>query len=51
MPPMPRLAEVLAMGCWTPVETFGIDEGDWQATLMEADGSVFSRATCRRAGG
>src|SRR6185312_2116361 len=24
-----RLAEVLAMGCWTPVETFGIDAGDW----------------------
>jgi UDP-N-acetylmuramate: L-alanyl-gamma-D-glutamyl-meso-diaminopimelate ligase len=21
----PRLAEVLAMGCWTPVETFGLD--------------------------
>ncbi|MGH8214193.1 MAG: UDP-N-acetylmuramate:L-alanyl-gamma-D-glutamyl-meso-diaminopimelate ligase, partial [Rhodanobacteraceae bacterium] len=26
-----RLAEVLAMGCWTPVETFGIDMGDWRA--------------------
>ncbi|TAL85686.1 MAG: UDP-N-acetylmuramate:L-alanyl-gamma-D-glutamyl-meso-diaminopimelate ligase, partial [Rhodanobacter sp.] len=26
-----RLAEVLAMGCWTPVETFGIGAGDWQA--------------------
>ena len=37
-----RLAEVLAMGCWTPVETFGIDAGDWQATLIEADGSVFA---------
>ncbi len=36
-----RLAEVLAMGCWTPVETFGIGCGDWQATLVEADGSVF----------
>lgn len=36
------LAEVLAMGCWTPVETFGIDKGDWRATLLEADGSVFS---------
>ena len=36
-----RLAEVLAMGCWTPVETFGIGRGDWQATLMEADGSAF----------
>ncbi len=37
-----RLAEVLAMGCWTPVETFGIGRGDWQATMVEADGSVFT---------
>jgi UDP-N-acetylmuramate: L-alanyl-gamma-D-glutamyl-meso-diaminopimelate ligase len=37
-----RLAEVLAMGCWTPVETFGIGCGDWRATLVEADGSVFT---------
>jgi UDP-N-acetylmuramate: L-alanyl-gamma-D-glutamyl-meso-diaminopimelate ligase len=37
-----RLAEVLAMGCWTPVETFGIGCGDWQATLIEADGSAFT---------
>ncbi|WP_266159744.1 UDP-N-acetylmuramate:L-alanyl-gamma-D-glutamyl-meso-diaminopimelate ligase [Dyella silvatica] len=36
------LAEVLAMGCWTPVETFGIGKGDWRATLLEADGSAFS---------
>ncbi|MFK2878529.1 UDP-N-acetylmuramate:L-alanyl-gamma-D-glutamyl-meso-diaminopimelate ligase [Rhodanobacter hydrolyticus] len=36
-----RLAEVLAMGCWTPVETFGIGQGDWRAELIEADGSVF----------
>jgi UDP-N-acetylmuramate: L-alanyl-gamma-D-glutamyl-meso-diaminopimelate ligase len=36
-----RLAEVLAMGCWTPVESFGIGRGDWQATLVEADGSAF----------
>ncbi|HUH56030.1 MAG TPA: UDP-N-acetylmuramate:L-alanyl-gamma-D-glutamyl-meso-diaminopimelate ligase, partial [Rhodanobacter sp.] len=37
-----RLAEVLAMGCWTPVETFGIGCGDWQASLIEADGSAFA---------
>jgi UDP-N-acetylmuramate: L-alanyl-gamma-D-glutamyl-meso-diaminopimelate ligase len=37
-----RLAEVLAMGCWTPVETFGIGRGDWQATLIEPDGSAFT---------
>ncbi len=42
-----RLAEVLAMGCWTPVETFGIGDGDWRATLIEADGSAF---TVHRAG-
>jgi UDP-N-acetylmuramate: L-alanyl-gamma-D-glutamyl-meso-diaminopimelate ligase len=36
-----RLAEVLAMGCWTPVETFGIDAGDWRARLLDADGSAF----------
>jgi UDP-N-acetylmuramate: L-alanyl-gamma-D-glutamyl-meso-diaminopimelate ligase len=29
-----RLAEVLAMGCWTPVETFGLD-----ASLIAATGS------------
>ena len=42
-----RLAEVLAMGCWTPVETFGIGRGNWQATLIETDGSAF---TVHRAG-
>ncbi|MBE1160397.1 UDP-N-acetylmuramate:L-alanyl-gamma-D-glutamyl-meso-diaminopimelate ligase [Dyella acidiphila] len=36
------LAEVLAMGCWTPVESFGIGRGDWQAQLLAADGSAFS---------
>ena len=37
-----RLAEVLAMGCWTPVETFGIGQGDWQAELIAADGTHFA---------
>ncbi|MGB0133287.1 UDP-N-acetylmuramate:L-alanyl-gamma-D-glutamyl-meso-diaminopimelate ligase [Dokdonella sp.] len=36
-----RLAEVLAMGCWSPVETFGIESGNWQARLLESDGSAF----------
>ncbi len=36
-----RLDEVLAMGCWTPVERFGIDVGDWRARLLAADGSAF----------
>ncbi|HET7358764.1 MAG TPA: UDP-N-acetylmuramate:L-alanyl-gamma-D-glutamyl-meso-diaminopimelate ligase, partial [Rhodanobacteraceae bacterium] len=37
----PRLAEVLAMGCWTPVETFGVGRGDWRARLLQPDGSHF----------
>jgi UDP-N-acetylmuramate: L-alanyl-gamma-D-glutamyl-meso-diaminopimelate ligase len=36
-----HLAEVLAMGVWTPVETFGIDRGHWRARLLVADGSAF----------
>jgi len=38
----PRLDEVLAMGCWTPVERFGFGEGNaWRARLVEPDGSAF----------
>jgi len=37
-----RLKEVLAMGCWTPVETFGIDAGDWRARMIQPDGSAFA---------
>ncbi|MDB6163818.1 MAG: mpl [Xanthomonadaceae bacterium] len=39
-----RLAQVLAMGCWTPVERFGLDGGDyrWTAQLINADGSAFA---------
>ena len=37
-----HLAEVLAMGCWTPVERFGFDPGlEWHAELVNADGSAF----------
>jgi UDP-N-acetylmuramate: L-alanyl-gamma-D-glutamyl-meso-diaminopimelate ligase len=37
------LAEVLAMGCWTPVERFGIEgRFEWRARLVEADGSHFA---------
>jgi UDP-N-acetylmuramate: L-alanyl-gamma-D-glutamyl-meso-diaminopimelate ligase len=42
-----RLDEVLAMGCWTPVERFGLlrdgmadDAFDWGARLLSDDGSV-----------
>ena len=40
----PALAEVLQMGCWTPVTRFAIDAStpaDWRATLEAADGSSF----------
>ena len=38
-----RLAEVLEMGCWTPVERFGVDgDFDWNARLLAADGSAFT---------
>ena len=38
-----NLKRVLAMGCWTPVDTFGIDaKADWRATLESADGSRFT---------
>jgi UDP-N-acetylmuramate: L-alanyl-gamma-D-glutamyl-meso-diaminopimelate ligase len=37
-----RLAAVLAVGCWTPIERFGIDAGEWRAHLIEADGSAFA---------
>lgn len=36
------LAEVLAMGCWTPVERFGFNPAlEWHAELVHADGSAF----------
>ena len=36
------LQEVLAMGCWTPVERFAIDaDAEWQARLLREDGSEF----------
>ncbi|MEQ1512378.1 MAG: UDP-N-acetylmuramate:L-alanyl-gamma-D-glutamyl-meso-diaminopimelate ligase [Lysobacteraceae bacterium] len=44
-----RLDEVLAMGCWTPVERFGLlrdgmadDAFDWGARLLRDDGSAFA---------
>ncbi|MDQ3229823.1 MAG: UDP-N-acetylmuramate:L-alanyl-gamma-D-glutamyl-meso-diaminopimelate ligase [Pseudomonadota bacterium] len=38
-----RIAEVLAMGCWTPVERFGFDTNfEWSARLISADGSEFA---------
>ena len=37
-----RIAEVLAMGTWTPATTVGIECGDWRAQLVAADGSRFA---------
>ncbi|MBS0457965.1 MAG: UDP-N-acetylmuramate:L-alanyl-gamma-D-glutamyl-meso-diaminopimelate ligase [Proteobacteria bacterium] len=38
-----RLAEVLAMGCWTPVERFAMaGEAEWTPRLIAADGSQFA---------
>ena len=38
-----RLREVLAMGCWTPVEHFGFDPSfDWCARKLREDGSAFA---------
>ncbi len=34
------LARVIEMGCWTPVQTTG-EGGQWQARLLEPDGSRF----------
>jgi UDP-N-acetylmuramate: L-alanyl-gamma-D-glutamyl-meso-diaminopimelate ligase len=37
-----HLREVLAMGCWTPVERFGFDPAfEWSARLLTDDGSHF----------
>lgn len=44
----PALRTVLAMGCWTPVEHFGLvspingEALDWGAELQQPDGSVFT---------
>ncbi|MCQ8103445.1 UDP-N-acetylmuramate:L-alanyl-gamma-D-glutamyl-meso-diaminopimelate ligase [Methylomonas sp. SURF-2] len=38
-----NIAEVLEMGCWTPVVKTTVDSGgDWQAELINADGSCFN---------
>ena len=39
----PVLAEVIDMGCWTPVQTFSIqnDTADWYARALDATASVF----------
>ena len=37
-----HLREVLAMGCWTPVDRFGFDPAfEWSARKLRGDGSAF----------
>jgi UDP-N-acetylmuramate: L-alanyl-gamma-D-glutamyl-meso-diaminopimelate ligase len=31
-----NLRTVVERGCWTPVETFGLDDGDWRAEFVDA---------------
>lgn len=37
----PEITAVIEMGCWTPVETFGIQSGDWTVQLEKEDYSYF----------
>ena len=38
-----RIAEVLAMGCWTPVERYALEgDADWTTRPIAADGSEFA---------
>lgn len=37
-----NLTDVLNMGCWTPVTTFAGSQAEWQAALIEKDGSQFA---------
>lgn len=37
-----NLQQVLAMGCWTPVETFGEQNAFWSAANINYDGSRFN---------
>ena len=36
------LDEVIEKGCWSPIQTFGVNEGAWQARDMNSDGSQFT---------
>lgn len=36
-----NVQDVINRGCWTPVETFGLDQARWEANLLADDGSQF----------
>ena len=46
--PEEEIDRVLAIECWTPVESFGLGSGDWTARGMTPDGSAFD--VCRGGG-
>ncbi|HLF67201.1 MAG TPA: UDP-N-acetylmuramate:L-alanyl-gamma-D-glutamyl-meso-diaminopimelate ligase [Gammaproteobacteria bacterium] len=37
-----NIRATLKMGCWTPTETVGLNEGQWSATDIKEDGSAFT---------
>ena len=39
--PEEEIDRVLALGCWTATETFGLGTGDWSACALAPDGSAF----------
>ena len=50
---VPAIQETLAMGCWTPLTSFGIGPdcgADWRAELLEPDGSSFRLHRCGEPG-
>lgn len=36
-----EISRVLEQGCWTPVQSFGVDYGDWAVTALRGDFSEF----------
>jgi len=44
-----NLAQVLAMGCWSPVQHFGA-QGQWQVRLLAKDGAHFAVRAVSQAG-
>jgi UDP-N-acetylmuramate: L-alanyl-gamma-D-glutamyl-meso-diaminopimelate ligase len=37
-----NIRDTLKMGCWSPTETVGLNQGDWSAKNIKADGSAFT---------
>ncbi len=45
--PDANIDDVLSKGCWTPVERFGTDAGEWRGILVDADGGRFQIQHCK----